>query len=342
MGVDDLILRSILNIRLLNLLNGSPHELPSQKVIQLDLEHYYRLRVMNRHISSSRIALIIEALNHITSRLHRELIVWNWETGGVVSNFSPWEADFDRIPTQVLRYTSDDTGIGSVISFITNVCRLDGPWLLALCHGGPTPQLLILNTLLPQQDRGSWRILGLPQFSDVYGFYSVISQYERPLEELPEFLVDPTQRVLVLTSQENEALVIPVEPLIQRIHSVRDSLDIPWDEWAEDVITVHLHPDTHSLQLFDMKVLALCCSLFYEGGWGVRMYDLSKSGRGDVRVQQVDEGIGRKHRRVLSTPKWFARCQEGHGVPYETRLVGNKVIRLYVSPLYVRWRSCHV
>jgi len=334
MGADNLILHSFVNIRLLNLLNGSPHEIPFHKIIGLDLGHFYDPRVISSRIRGSRIALIIEASNPTTLELHRELIIWDWKTGGMVSDFLPWEADFDQISTQVLRYTSDDAGIGGVISLITAVCFLEGPWLLTLCHEGPTPQILILNTLLPQHDRRSRRILGLPHLSNLYRRYSVISQYEKPLTELPEFLVDPAQRILVLASQDKQALVTPVELLMQRIHSVRTDPYIPWDEWAEDVITIHLHPDTHTLQLFDMKVLELCCSPF-RPGWSVQMYDLSKSGQSDIQIQQVDDGAGGGYRRVLSTPNWSAHYPMGHSVPHDAQLVGNKLVCLYVSPLCV-------
>jgi len=340
---DKLILHSFIDIRLVDLLNGWPHEMPSQKIITVGLCHSYYPRVVNSQISGSRIALIIEAVNPTPSDLRRELIVWDWKTWGVVSDFLPWEIDFDQISTQVLRYTSDDAGIGNVMLSITAVYFLEGPWLLALCHRSSTPQLLVLNMLLPQQDRRSWRILDLPQLSNSYRRYSVISRYEKPPTELPEFLVDPAQRILVLTSQGNMALVTPVELLIQRIRSAGPNPCIPWEEWAEDTITVPLHPDTHSLQLFDTKLLALCCSLSQPVGWGVRMYDLSKSGRRDIQVQQVDDGAGGGYRRVLSSPKWFARCQRhGHGVPHEVKLVGNKVVCLYVSPLCAQKCSCHI
>jgi len=94
--VNDLILRSSVNIRLLNLLNGSPHEVPSQKVIVLDLGYCYDPRVINTRIGGSRIALIIETSDPATMELCRELIVRDWKTGGVVSVFSLWETDVDQ------------------------------------------------------------------------------------------------------------------------------------------------------------------------------------------------------------------------------------------------------
>jgi len=336
MGADYLILHSFVNIRLLNLLNGLPHEIPSHKIITLGLGDWYNPRAISSQISGSRIALLIAASNPSTLTFHTELVIWDWKTGGIVSDFLLWEADFDQISTQVLRYTTDDAVIGRMISFITAVYFLEGPWLLTLCNLGPTPQLLILNTLLPLQDRRGWRILGLPQLSSIYRYYSVISQSGKPLTELPEFLVDPAQRIFVLASQDKQALVTPVELLIQRIHSVRTDPYTPWDEWAEDVVTIHLHPDTHSLQLFDMKVLELCCSPF-RPGWSVQMYDFSKSGQRDIQIQEVNDGAGGGYRGVLSTPNWSAQYPMEHrdSVPHEAQLVGNKLVCLDVSPLCV-------
>jgi len=338
MKVDDLILHRPISIRLLNLLNGLPHETPFQKVIVLDLGHCHDPTVIDTQISGSRIALIIEVSNPTTLQRRQELIAWDWKTGGVVGCFSPLETELDQTPTQVLRYTTDDVGVGDVIPFITVACFLEESWLLALCPHS-TPQLLLLNTLLPQRDPRSWRILDLPPRSSAFRYYSILTQYEKPPAELPEFSVDPAQKILVVPSRDKQALVIPVEPLIRRMYSVRANPCIPLDEWVEDTITIYLHPDTRNLELFDTKVLALCGSpLFPQEGWGVRIYDLSKSGQ---RAQRVSEGAGGGYRRVVSAPKWFARCQMRGDLPHDTRLVGDKVICFYVSPPQVQKSSCH-
>lgn len=322
-----------MNIHLLNLSDGSPHEKPLQKVITLDLGHFRGPLVTDMQISGSRIALVIEVSSFTMTRHHRELIVWDWRTGGVVSDFSSRMAGFNSTSIQVLEYLSDDTDIGSAVGRITGVRFLEESWLLAPCYGGPTPQLLVLNTLLPQQDPRSWRILGLPPPPGPSICCSILTHYEKPLAECPGFSVDPTQRIFAVLSQDNRALVTPTELFVQRMCSARPNPCIPWDEWLEDAIIVELHSDTVTLQLFDTKVLALCA---FPGGWGVRMYDLSKLGRGDIQVQQAGEGGG--CRRVLSTPKWFARRQIGIGgtIPYGTQLVGNKVVCFSVSLLHLR------
>jgi len=237
----------------------------------------------------------------------------------------------------VVEYTGRDSDVGSAISSIATLHFLEGPWLLALCDGGPAPQLLVLNVLLPHQDLRSWRILGLPLLRNPRCY----TQCEEAVAEHPEFSVDPAQKIFAVFSRDARALVTPVELLVRRAHHVCASPHIPWNEWAEDVITVRLHPDTHALRLFDMKVLALCGSEHIPEGWGVRMYDLSKSSQGDIRVQQVREGAGGGRRKVLSAPKWFARCQMGAGFHLSARFIGNKVVCFFVSPLRVETRLCY-
>ena len=246
-----------------------------------------------------------------------------------------------NLRTQVLRYTTEGASSDRETSSITSAYFLEEYWLLALCHGGPASQLLVFNTLLPRHDPRNLQILGLPPLSGTSD-YSIFARYEKPPTELPEFSVDPTQSILVVAALDKEALVIPVELLIRRMYSVRASPCIPWDEWVEDVITINLHPNTNSLQLFDTKVLALCGSPYLPEGWGIRMYDLSKSGQRDIQVRQVSEGAGGEYRRVISTPKWFARCQMRYGAPHDTKLVGNNVICFYVSLLYIQTRLPHV
>ena len=211
---------------------------------------------------------------------------------------------------------------------------LGGGWLLALSDGRPVPRLLVLNTLLPQQDPRSWRILDLPPTPNPTE-YSIFTRYEKLPGECSEFSVDPTQEIFVVSYQRRRAFVLPVDLFIRHVVSMRASPHIPWDEWGEGVITIYLHPDTFALQVFDTKVLALCGFTYSPEGFGVRMYDLSRSGRRGIRFQQVSEGAGESCRRVFSTPEWFVRCQvaDWHRKPYSTQLVGDKVVCFFVSPL---------
>ena len=330
--VGNLTLRSYIKIHLLNLLDGSPHEVPLRKVIVLASEHYYNPLEINTQISGSRIALLIEPHNFTMERTDRKLFAWDWKTGEMVSDFCLWRTGFKATSTQVLECSSDDETIGKAIFTITTMRFLEGSWLLALFYEGHSPQLLVFNTLLPQQGSRSWRILDLPSHLTL----QYCTQYEKAPADYPEFSVDPAQRLFAVFPPDKRALVTPVELLIRRMHSVRVSPYIPWDEWVEDFTEIHLHPNAHTIQLFDMKVLVLCGSASYRGGWGVQMFDLSKSGQRDIQVRQASEVVGGVCRRVLSAPKWFTRCWMGDGTPYITRFVGNKVVCFFVSPLHVQ------
>ena len=232
----------------------------------------------------------------------------------------------------MLNCSSDDKAIGTTISKITIIRLLEGTWLLTLCHEGRNSQLLVFNTLPPQQDSRSWRILGLPPLPAP----QYCTQYENAPTEPPEFSVDPAQRLFVVIPLDKRALATPVALLIRRIHSVHASPYIPGDEWVEDFTEIKLHPTEHTLRLFDTKVLVPCGSERYPKDWGVQMFDLSKSDQRDIQVRQVSEGAGGVCRRVLSAPKWFARCRMGDGTPHSTLFVGNKVICFFVSPPHVQ------
>ena len=88
--MDDLIPCRFINVHLLNLLDGSPHEIPLKRVLTLNWEDYRHLSVKKVEISGSRIALIIGATSSpVARRNHWELVVWDWKTGEVVGGLFP-------------------------------------------------------------------------------------------------------------------------------------------------------------------------------------------------------------------------------------------------------------
>ena len=286
-------------------------------------------------ISGSRVALVTEGLSSSAVRYHRELTVWDWKTGEVVSDFSPWKTSFTT-STQVLELSINHPGIGNVIASTTSIRLLEGSWLLVLSHRRPIAQLLVFNTALPQQDPRSWRILDLPPLSNS-GNYSIVTQHEEPQDEFPEFSVDPAQRIFVVYSLPKSALVIPVGLLIQHMYSARTSSCVPWDEWGKDVVTVNLDPDTCLLQLFHTKILTLRIVPFLPQQWGVKVFDLSISGQRDVEAHQVVKGTSKRRQRVLPTPMWFILCPKGDTISRRVTIFGNAVY-FFVSALYVQKR----
>lgn len=76
------------NVHLLNLQDGSPHQVPLRKVLSLEFEHYRGPLGTAHRISGSRIALGVEFQDFTPLMPRKELIVWNWRTGEVV-NRSP-------------------------------------------------------------------------------------------------------------------------------------------------------------------------------------------------------------------------------------------------------------
>lgn len=310
-----------INVHLLNLLDGLPHEVPLYKVLSLDCGRYHQHSLAARDINGSRIALVVKFDSPVA---HVKFIVWDWRTGEVVSAF-PFMGDrFQSNLTQVFERSSADSGVGNTISAISSVYLLEGPWLLALSNQNIRPRLIIFNTLWPQQDASSWRILQLPRPS--HERYVFSTRRGNSLAECPEFSADPAQFFFVVYSPLR-TLVIPVEPFIRDICSVRVNPHLRWGDWAEYVMCVPTHPNTTSLQLVDTKLLALVNS---QERWGVEVYDLSKSGQKYTQIQQVGEEQDGGCRNLVSTLKRFALCQLEEP-PYRAHFVGNTLALFYVS-----------
>ena len=324
MGIGDLTLRRCINVHLLSLLDGTPHEVPRQKVLVLGLgcdgfNHW----IIDKQISESRIAIVVESSSLITERYSEVLIVWYWRTGKVVSKFSSWRTAFELTQIQVLERSSNDPGIGNEISHITNIYFLEGSWLLVSSRPRPAPRLLVFDTQLPQQDTRSWQILDLPPVPPL-GRHLIFTRRENPFAECPEFLVDPAQRIFALFTTQNLLFIVPVELLVRYTHSVRTSSCIPWDEWGKDVVTVHLRPNTLILDIIDTKVLVLRHpGVGRREMCGVDVYDLSRSGQRDIQVQHIGEGVEEGRRRVLPAPKWFIPCPKGDNIYHSMSLLGN-------------------
>lgn len=325
MRVVNLTLCRFLRVHLFNLLDGLPHEVPLRKVLPLDWDHHGGCFVTAQRINGSRIALVVEFVGDAEVEDRKELVAWDWRTGELVSTPSLWGSGSDPILNQVLECSSDDPVIGTAISAISDVHLLEGSWLVALSDRNTSPQLIVFNTLLPQQDAKSWRILQLPRLP--CGDYFFSSRYGDWPAEFPGFLVDPAQMSFVMSSQKS-ALVIPVEPFIREISSARANPFVQWDDWGKHVVRTHLHPKTLILQLVGTKLLALRSYLPLQGTFFVDTYDLSKSGQGDI--QQVNEWQDGGFRKVLLTPKCSVQCQV-EGFPNTLQFVGNKLVCFYVS-----------
>jgi hypothetical protein len=211
---------------------------------------------------------------------------------------------------------------------------LEESWLVALSDQGPNPQLLVFDTLLPQQGSRNWQILQLPPL-DRHRLYTVPSQYGNAPAERPEFLVDPAQKYFVVQSFRGPALVIPVELFVRVTRSTCAKSCIQWEDWRRDTMKLNLRPDTVALQLVDTKVLALHASppYSYPEGWSVEVYDLSKLGQKDVQFSEDHE---KECRKILSNPRWFGRLQLG--IADTTFLVGSKVVCFSVSTPCTRTR----
>lgn len=325
MGIGDLTLCRCINVHLLSLLDGTPHKVPRQTVLELDLEcDGFHHSIIDKKISESRIAIVVESLSLITGEYSEVLIVWDWRAGKMVSNLPSRRTALDLTPVQVLEHSSDDPGIGDEISHIANIYFLEGSWLLASSRPRLAPRLLVFDMQLPQEDPRSWQILDLPPVPPP-GRHLIFTRRENPFAAYSEFLVDPTQRVFALFTTQNLLFIVPVELLVRHTHSVRTGSCIQWDEWGKDVVTIHIYPHTLAVDIFDAKVLVLHRLVDRREMWGVDVYDLSRSGQRDIQVQQIGEEVDESHRRVLPAPKWFIPCSKEDNICHTISLLGNVV-----------------
>ena len=229
----------------------------------------------------------------------------------------------------MFRRANDDPSLGETILGISTVEFLDGTRLLAVSNF-PRTELLVLDTLLPEHDPRSWRILQLPPLPIHSAAYSVFTRHENSPAGYPEFSVDPAQEFFVIFSQTELTYVVPAELLQRCMGCVRADNRISWDDWGEDLTALCLSGRA-VVRLVEMKVVALVETLgTFEENWSVRMYDLSKFARKDIQVQQVGEEDG-KCRKTLQTPTWSGSYQGGDRSPIWGIPLGNKFICSHVS-----------
>ena len=76
-----------INVHLLNLLDGRPHEVPIRKVLSQNWGHNGDCLVTSSQISGSKIALLVKFVGVAEAEAEslKELIAWDWKTGQVVS-----------------------------------------------------------------------------------------------------------------------------------------------------------------------------------------------------------------------------------------------------------------
>ena len=122
----------------------------------------------------------------------------------------------------MLERSSYDPDIGDAISNISAVRFFEESWLVALSRRSSNPHLLVFNTLLPQQDPKSWKILQLPRLPQDMN-YIIPAQHGNSSVEFPEFSMDPAERNFIVSTSRGLSLVIPVGLFIRVTSSVRAS-----------------------------------------------------------------------------------------------------------------------
>lgn len=179
--------------------------------------------------------------------------------------------------------------------------------------GTDAPRLIVLNTLVTQDDQRRLRRLGIPpQYRN--GLVLIHVDQERPLGTLNRdgpLIADPTQAIFVVGIPElRHLLVVRMRTLIKRVCSTCTDVNIPWDEWGRGAVLmetplsftysppVHIH-GTHVIVVKTPSWLGLkdynrICTFDF----GQRGYD---------RLPLCDEdGIGAERRALFGDGHKFA------------------------------------
>ena len=152
--------------------------------------------------------------------------------------------------------------------------------------------------------------------------------------------MDAAQEFFHIFSHNRLAYVVPVELLQRCMSCVRADNRISWDDWGKDLTHLCI-PDRAVIRLVEMKVVTLVQTRgMSEEFWRVKMYDLSKSARGNIQVQQNDGEEDGKCRKVLQNPTWSGLYQGEDRIPMCSIPLGNKLICSYVSLLIVFKARC--
>ena len=138
--------------------------------------------------------------------------------------------------------------------------------VVSLCRFPLTPEISVLNTLLPQDHPRHMRRFRLPQKYGQRGAHVRLDR-DRSLGTVDRdgpLIVDPTQAILTiyLTStnrQPHTLVILRMQPLIEHTCSMRTDVQIPWEDWGRDAVVVEVPIDCSSLTtaVHGARVLAI-------------------------------------------------------------------------------------
>lgn len=248
-----LIANSFVYIKLLNLSDGSPYCAPPLDVITWELPPRLSSTFPKMFaITGSRIVMYISYRDPDLPRGDRRvwrLCVWDWKTGDLVRVLRLHSHVLFILPPQVLDLsTTKGHGFIRRGDWFSPVVFIDEFRLLVLTYDNPTgdPELVVFNTLVPQDHPSNSRRFGVPDPSGSHDWTACIyvdrdRSLGAPNIDDP-FVADPAQAILVMKLINDLDLhvlvVVRTQALIQLACSPHAGSHVPWDEWGEGAVFV--------------------------------------------------------------------------------------------------------
>ena len=211
--------------------------------------------------------------------------------------------------------------------------------MLAYRNSSPiNPELVVFNTLVPQDHPRNVRRFRLPQKYRDWRAYVRLDHY-RPLGAVNRdgpLITDPTQSIFIMELSSNPpqptaSLVLRMQPLIELACSMRTDVQIPWDEWGRGPVVMEI-PKTPFCHIYLTAVHGAHLLVIHgtDRADERRNIHLLDFGRGGSTVLPLsDENDGEIERRALfkhgrsSTLKWADGV-----IPWVLQPIGDSVVAI--------------
>jgi hypothetical protein len=177
---------------------------------------------------------------------------------------------------------------------------------MMLTYDNPTegPELVVFNTLIPQDDPSNSRRFSLPlgpydQYARIYIDHN--RHLGTPGVDEP-LVADPAQAIFVMEFLNSRNLFVLVvartQALIDHACSPRADSHVPWDEWGKGAVFMEVpeHRNPISTFVHGTKVMVREPTDFRPGHPSYRIYTFDFSLRGRSSLKLVNEEGGRTER----------------------------------------------
>lgn len=173
-------------------------------------------------------------------------------------------------------------------------------------------ELIVFDTLIPEDCPGSLLRLGLPQRFHNRAAY-IRADHDRSLGTLngdEPLIADPAQAVLVLEIMSGRGpqalLIVRMQALAEQMRLTRTGSCVPWDEWSGDGVVVEIPTGDSDREVFVHGAQVVVVWGPHVGDWDVQTFDFSRRGRSCLPLLGGGGGIKStrlgNHRDLICRP----------------------------------------